>query len=325
MRRRYFVNRALLGGACVAGAPLVASAQTEKPYPTKPIRIVVPLAAGGNVDAMTRLIGEKLSASLGQPIVVENRPGATGMIGAAAVAKAEPDGHTILFAISSVVQSIRLQKSPPYTLGELTPITQLADLPPALGIAESLGARTLAEFVALVKERPGKLSYGSYGVASSGHIIGEYLKRSAGMNIVHVPYKGEAPAITDLLAGQVAAVFGSAGAMSQHPGKIRMVAVCGSRRPVRFPDTPTFDEAGFPLGGLTGWAGAFAPAATPRSIVDRLASEISRVVRMPDITTRILDFGFEPTGDAKEPFAKFVNDQYVVWGAAIKDAGIEPE
>lgn len=325
MRRRYFVNRTLLGGACLAGAPLVASAQGDKPYPTKPIRIVVPLAAGGNVDAMTRLIGEKLSGSLGQPIIVENRPGATGMIGAAAVAKAEPDGHTVLFAISSIVQSIRLQKNPPYTLAELAPITQLADLPPALGIAESLGAKTLGEFVALVKERPGKLSYGSYGVASSGHIIGEYLKRTTGMNIVHVPYKGEAPAITDLLAGQVAAVFGSAGAMSGHPGKIMMVAVCGSRRPVRFPETPTFDEAGFPLGGLTGWAGAFAPAATPKPIVDRLAAEISRVVRMPEISTRILDFGFEPAGDAKESFAKFVNDQYVVWGAAIKDAGIEPE
>ncbi|MFO1163468.1 MAG: tripartite tricarboxylate transporter substrate-binding protein [Reyranellaceae bacterium] len=325
MRRRTFVNRALLGGAWAAGVPLVTSAQTEKPYPTKPIRIVVALAAGGNVDAMTRLIGERLSTSLGQPIIVENRPGATGGIGAAAVAKAEPDGHTILFAISSIVQSIRLQKNPPYSLAELAPIAQLADLPPALGIAQSLGAKTLAEFVALVKEQPGKLSYGSYGIGSSGHIIGEYLKRSTGMNIVHVPYKGEAPAITDLLAGQVAAVFGSAGAMSSQPGKIRMVAVCGNRRPVRFPDTPTFDEAGFPLGGLTGWAGAFAPAATPKPIVDRLAAEINRTLRIPEIRERILDFGFEPTGEAKEPFAKFVEDQYVVWGAAIKDANIEPE
>jgi len=154
MRRRQFIDLALLGGAGVVAAPLVAAAQTQ-PYPTRPIRIVVPLATGGNMDAMTRLIAEKLPPALGQPVVVDNKPGATGMIGATAVAKAEPDGHTILFAISSVVQSIRLQKNPPYTLAELAPITQLADLPVAFGIAEGLGARTLADFVKLVKERPG--------------------------------------------------------------------------------------------------------------------------------------------------------------------------
>jgi len=145
------------------------------------------------------------------------------------------------------------------------------------------------------------------------------------MNIVHVPYKGEAPAIHDLMAGQVGAAFGSAGGLSQHPGKIRMVAVTGSRRLTRYPDAQTFDEAGFPLGGLTGWAGAFVPAATPRPIVDRLAAEINRIVRLPDIAARILDFGFEPMGEVKTPFARFVNDQYERWGTAIKDANIEPE
>ncbi|HEX2891029.1 tripartite tricarboxylate transporter substrate-binding protein [Vineibacter terrae] len=322
MRRRRFIDLAAMGGVAMAAAP---SSWAVQPYPSRPVRVVVPLAAGGNMDAMTRLITERLAAVLGQPVIVDNRPGATGMIGANAVAKAEPDGHTVLFAISSVVQSIRLQKNPPYALRELASVTQLADLPVAFGIAEALGARDLAGFVNMVKQRPGKLSYGSYGIGSSGHIIGEMLKRTAGMNIVHVPYKGEAPAISDLLGGQVSAVFGSAGAVAQHPGKIRMVAVSGARRLSRYPDAPTFDEAGFPLGGLTGWAGAFAPASTPVPIIERLRVEIDRIVRLPDIAARILDFGFEPMGETATPFATFVQDQYDRWGAAIKDANIEPE
>jgi tripartite-type tricarboxylate transporter receptor subunit TctC len=304
VRRRQFIDLVALGGMAIAAAP----SRAAQPYPSRPVRVVVPLAAGGNMDAMTRLITERLSAVLGQPITVDNRPGATGMIGANAVAKAEPDGHTVRFAISSVVQSIRLQKNPPYELRELAPVTQLADLPVAFGISGMLGVQELAGFVRLVKERPGKL-----------------LKRNSGMNIVHVPYKGEAPAINDLLSGQVGAVFGSAGGLSQHPGKIRMVAVTGARRLTRYPEAQTFDEAGFPLGGLTGWAGAFVPASTPAPIVERLRAEIDRIIRLPDIAARILDFGFEPMGQVTMPFATFVQDQYGRWDAAIKDASIEPE
>ncbi len=313
-----------LGGAGLALAPFAALAQGTPSWPSRPLRLVVPLAAGGNMDALTRLVGEKLTASLGQSVIVDNRPGATGMIGATAVAKAEPDGHTVLFAISSVVQSLRLVKTQPYSLSELTAVTRLADLPIGFAVAESLGVKTLAEFVALVKSQPGKLSYGSYGTASGGHIVGEFLKRATGMNIVHVPYRGEAPAIQDMLGGQIAAAFGSVGGLSQHPTKMRVVAVTGARRLTRFPALPTFDEAGVKLGGLTGWSGVFVPAATPAPVTAKLRSELVRVLALPDIVAKMLDFGFEPPGP-EESFGAFVMDQYESWGVAIRDAGITPE
>jgi tripartite-type tricarboxylate transporter receptor subunit TctC len=179
--------------------------------------------------------------------------------------------------------------------------------------------------VKLAKEKPGGLTFGSFGNGSTGHLLGDGLAAAAKIEIVHVPYKGEAPAIADLLGGHITSAFGSVGSLAQYPDAIRLIAITGSKRLRRFADVPTFQEAGFPLGGLTGWAGVFAPAATPKSITGKLAAEIDRIVRLPEMQTKILDMGFEPVGESAEPFAAFVKTQVEQWAAAAKAAGLEPE
>ena len=217
-------------------------------------------------------------------------------IGASAVAQAKPDGYTLLFAIASTVQSISLQKAPPFKLSELEPITQLAELPTGFAVRRDLGANTLADFVALAKAKPKTLSFGSFGNGSTGHIVGEGLAAAAKVEMVHVPYKGEAPAITDLLGGHISSAFASVGSLGQQSGTVKLLAITGSRRLKQFPDVPTFQELGFPLYGLTGWAGVFAPAGTPKVIVDKLATEIGRIVRSPEVQARILDSGLRTDG-----------------------------
>jgi len=311
---------------CAIGANLeLARAQDNAPYPNRLIRIVVPLPAGGNMDALSRVIAEKLSASVGQPVIIENKTGAAGGIGASAVAQSKPDGYTILFAIASTIQAVGLQKNPPFKLSELAPITQLAELPTGFAVRADLQAGTLADFVKFAKEKPGDLSFGSVGSGSTGHIIGEGLANAAGIKMLHVPYKGEAPAITDLLGGHISSAFASVGGLGQYPDKAKLLAITGPHRLKQFPDVPTFQELGYPLRGLTGWAGVFAPTATPKSVIDRLATEVGRIVRLPDVQARILDYGFEPLGDTTEPFAAFVNTQAERWAAAAKEAGIEPQ
>ena len=302
-----------------------ARAQESAPYPNRLIRIVLPLPAGGNMDALSRVVAEKLSASLGQPVIIENKTGASGGIGASAVAQSKPDGYTILFAIASTIQAVGLQKNPPFKLSELAPIAQLAELPTGFAVRADLQVQTLADFVKLAKQKPGDLSFGSFGNGSTGHIIGEGLAAAAGIKLLHVPYKGEAPAITDLVGGHISSAFGSVGGLGQYPDKVKLLAITGSHRLKSFPDVPTFQQLGYPLHGLTGWAGVFAPAATPTAIIDQLATEIGRIVRLPDVRAKILDFGFEPLGDTPEPFAAFVDAQAQRWVAAAKEAGIEPQ
>ena len=198
------------------------------------------------MDALSRVVGEKLSASMGQPVIVENKPGASGGIGASAVAQAKPDGYTLLFAIASTIQSISLQKAPPFKLSELEPITQLAELPTGFAVRRDLGANTLADFVALAKAKPKTLSFGSFGSGSTGHIVGEGLAAAAKVEMVHVPYKGEAPAITDLLGGHISSAFASVGSLGQQSGTVKLLAITGSHRLKQFPDVPTFQELGFP-------------------------------------------------------------------------------
>jgi tripartite-type tricarboxylate transporter receptor subunit TctC len=323
-RRRFAI--VLMLAAWMAGSGLdKAWAQVDARYPDRLIKIIVPLPAGGTMDALSRVVGEKLSASMGQPVIVENKPGASGGIGASAVAQAKPDGYTLLFAIASTIQSISLQKAPPFKLSELEPITQLAELPTGFAVRRDLGANTLADFIALAKAKPKTLSFGSFGSGSTGHIVGEGLAAAAKVEMVHVPYKGEAPAITDLLGGHISSAFASIGSLGQQSGTVKLLAITGSHRLKQFPDVPTFQELGFPLYGLTGWAGVFAPAGTPKVIVDKLATEIGRIVRSPDVQARILDSGFEPMGDTPQPFATFVSDQVEKWAAAAKAAGLEPE
>lgn len=302
-----------------------AHAQESTDYPTRLIRIIVPVPAGGNMDALSRVIGEKMSASMGQPVIIENKTGASGAIGASTVAQSKPDGYTILFAIASTIQAVSLQKSPPFKISELAPIAQLADLPTGFAVRTELQASTLSDFIKLAKEQPKALSFGSVGSGSTGHVFGEGLSAAAGIELLHVPYKGEAPAITDLLGGHISSAFASVGGLGQYPDKVRLLAITAPSRLKRYPDVPTFRELGFPLFGINGWAGVFAPAATPKPIIDRLAMEIGRIVRLPDVQAKILDFGFEPLGDNTEPFVQFVNAQADRWATAVKAVGIEPQ
>jgi len=324
--RRSLLAQAILMPA--VGASLLSrgagAAEAAQGFPSQPVRVLVPLAPGGSMDAFSRLLGERLSRIWSVPVVVENRPGANGMIGATALTTAPANGYTVLFSHSSIVLNPLLRASPGYRLSQFTPVVFLADLPVAFGLAQ-LQATSVAGFVALAKSRPGELAYGSYGAGSVAHILGELLQRRTGISLVHVPYRGESEAITALLGGQIAAMFGSVGGVSQQGERIAFAAVGNARRLERFPDVPTFDEVGLALGDLSGWAGAFVPAETPAPITAKLAADLRQVLAQEDIISRTRDLGFEPRGAEAPPFDDFVRKQTRLWAAAIRDAAVSVE
>ena len=231
----------LLGSAVI---PILAKAQPD--YPDKIIKFVIPTSVGGGYDTMMRIIGQKITEAWGQPTIVDARPGASGAIAAAFVAKAAPDGYTLLLGYSALISNLLLQQNPSYRLEEFTPIGMVALAPIAIGVRKSLGVNTLQEYVALAKSRPGVLSYGSYGPGSGGHFVGELLNMAADINTLHIPYKGEASALQDLLAGQIDAAVVSLGGVTRYPEKIQPLAVSSPSRFPLYPEVPTFAEAGFP-------------------------------------------------------------------------------
>ncbi len=323
MKRRTLLNHALLGGTAMLLPPVVASAQA--PMFTKPLRAIVPFPAGGVMDAAARVIAEKLSPRLGQPVVVEAKTGASGMVAATFVAKSEPDGHTFLVMTGSIFLAMLLSKDPPARIGDLLPVTQLFDVGIGFAVATSLGVNDFAGFLKLVKEQPGKLAYGTYGTGTGAHIIMEVLKKRTGAQIVHVPYRGEAPAVQDLLAGQIASVWGSMGSLTQHPQKMKVIAVANPQRMTQFPDVPTFTELGFGMGALDTWGGTFTAQRTPPAIVRKLADEIDTVMEMPDVRQKMREFGYEPLNKRRLPFADLVNDQAAAWKAAIEEGKVTME
>lgn len=301
-----------------------AIAQATQSYPSAPIRIVISTPPGGGNDVVARLIGQKLTAAWGQPVVVDPKPGASGLIAAAAVAKAPADGYTLLVTHAALATALALKSNPNIRMSELQPVMRIVDTPIAFTIGASTGATSLAEFVAVAKARPKTLSYGSYGVGTSAHLLGELLNRRAGIDLLHVPYKGEAPAVTDLLGGQVSAVFGSAGVMGPHvkSGKAIIVAFANPKRVSSFPNVPTFAEAGYPDLNVPGWIGMLAPAGTPKPIVDKLAAELERIVHMPDVQQRFIEMGYEPSGIPTQAFADQLIAEIGKWAALGKEAGI---
>jgi len=306
IRRHALQSMVALG----AGAALPTARAQSTTYPNAPVRFVIPTTSGGGYDTMMRLIGAKLTEAWGQPVIVEPKPGASGAISARYVARSPADGYTLLLAYSGLLTTVVLQENPPYQLDELVPITMLVTSPITLGVRASLGVNTLQEFISLIKgQPPGKFSYGSYGQGSGGHFIGEQINLAAGSEVVHVPYKGEAPAIQALLGEQVDAVVCSIGAVSAHAGRIKALAVAS---PTRFPlykDVPTFAEAGLPEVNLPGYGALLAPAGTPKPVIQKLATELNRVVMLPDIQSRLLNMGFEPVGWPPEQLERFLADQ----------------
>ncbi len=311
--------KVLAAVALVACAP--AHAQDPAAFPGRPLRILTPTAAGGNIDILARALAEKLAAAFGQGVVVDPRPGANGMLAAAAVAKSPADGHTVLFSHSALVQNLLLQPNPPYKLAELAPVSMLALFPIAYGVNTSLGVNSLAELVALAKAKPKSLSFGSYGTGSGGHVIGAALNRAAGIDLIHVPYKGEVPAVTDMLSGQVSSAYGSVGYMARQlgTGKVKLLAVASLARLKNFPDVPTFAEAGYPALNLPGWGGLFVPSGTPPAIVARLNAEVVKAVAAPDIAEKINGMGFVPVGNSAEGFASSIRAEFEKWDVAIRE------
>lgn len=306
-------------GSLGAGVLPRAQAQTQ-PFPSQVIKFVIPTPAGGGHDTMMRIIGQKLTDAWGQPCIVESRSGASGAIAAATVSQAPADGYTVLIGYSALLSNTVLMPKPGYRLEDLQPVGMLALTPIAFGARESLGASTLKQYVALAKTRPGKLSYGSYGPGSGGHFVGELFNMAAGIDTVHVPYKGQPPALQDLIGGQIDAAVVSVGGVNRYPGKIKPLAVASATRFPSYPDVPTFAELGYPEVDMPGWGAAFVPAKTPKAIVDKLNTEMGRILVMPDVRAKLLELGFEPAPWSPDKTRRFMKDQLALTQKLI-DAG----
>ena len=306
-------------GSLGAGVLPRAQAQTQ-PFPSQVIKFVIPTPAGGGHDTMMRIIGQKLTDAWGQPCIVESRSGASGAIAAATVSQAPADGYTVLIGYSALLSNTVLMPKPGYRLEDLQPVGMLALTPIAFGVRESLPASTLKQYVALAKTRPGKLSYGSYGPGSGGHFVGELFNMAAGIDTVHVPYKGEPPALQDLIGGQIDAAVVSVGGVNRYPGKIKPLAVASATRFPSYPDVPSFAELGYPEVVMLGWSAAFVPAKTPKAIVDKLNTEMGRILVMPDVRAKLLELGFEPAPWSPDKTRRFMKDQLALTQKLI-DAG----
>lgn len=296
-------------GTLGAGALGTAHAQN---FPSSVIKFAIPTPAGGGHDTMMRLIGQKMTEAWGQPCIVESKPGASGAISVQYALQQPADGHTVLLGYSALLSNTVLMPKPGYKLEDLRPVCMLALTPLGFGIRESLPVSTLKQFVALAKTRPGKLSFGSYGQGSGGHFVGELFNVAAGIDTVHVPYKGEAPALQDAVGGQIDAVVVSVGGVNRYPGKIKPLAVASATRFPSYPDVPTFAELGYPQVNMPGWAGAFVPAKTPQAVVDKLAAEMSRIVMLPDVKAKLLELGFEPVAWNAGKTQQFMTEQLAV-------------
>lgn len=309
-----------------AGLPHLAAAQA---YPVKAVRIVAPFAAGSTIDIFGRLIAPKLHEALGQPVIVENRPGAGGMIGLDSVAKSAPDGHTLVIgALGPLAMNPALYPKTPFDpVRDFAAISLLATGPVVIAVHPSIPARNIKELVALAKKQPGQLNFGSPGVGSSPHLTGELFKLITKTDIVHVPYKGNAEAITDLIGGQLSIVF--TGVPPVVPlakaGKVRLLATTGKQRMVNLPDVPTISEAGVQGADVLIWYGVVAPAATPKDVIARLNREIVKIMGAPDMRDKFLQQGVDPAASTPEEFAQMIRDEVARWSKVIRGAGIKLE
>lgn len=319
--------RRLLAAALVALASVGAGAQP--PWPAKPIRLIVPFPPGGSTDIFARPIAQKLSEALGQQVVVENRGGAGGTIGAEAAAKSAPDGYTLLMGhIGTLAVAPSLYPALPYDpLKSFAPVSMVATLPNVLVVNPSLEAKTVGELIAYAKAHPGKLAYGSGGNGSAAHIAFELFKQQTGTRIVHVPYRGTAPSVTDVIGGQVAMTMTGVPPVLAfiQAGKLRALGVSGRKRAEALPDVPTIDEAGVKDFDATQWYGIVAPAGTPAAIVERLNAEIRRILAMPDMRERLKSLGAEPAPTTPDEFRRYIASEIARWASVVKAAHMKPE
>jgi tripartite-type tricarboxylate transporter receptor subunit TctC len=307
-------------------SPTVASAQS---WPTKPVRIIVSSGAGGTADILARMVGERLSPSLGQPIVIENRPGAGGHLGAGLVARAEPDGYTLLMS-GSPTHSVgphlfkRLAYEP---MRDVPPVAMVATAPNLLVVNSALPVKSLEELVRLARAKPGQLTYSSAGNGTSGHLAAELLKSEARIDMRHVPYKSGPEAVTGVLSGDVDFIFFTVPALlpQVEAGKLRTLAITSAARSELVPNVPTVAEAGFPGFEVFGWYAVFAPRETPKPVVTKLAPEIEKIVRSPDIRGKMIQLGAEPRYMDPDELVRFVSIESPKWGQLIRESGITAE
>ena len=323
MQRRGFLRTALAGATAV---PCVASAQA---WPSRPIKLVVPFPAGSSPDLIARLVAEPLGQALGQTVIVDNRPGAGGNVGTGAVAKAEPDGYTLLFTIQGpLVTAPLLSKSLSYDpVRELAPVTLVATSPNVLVVDPKLGAATLADFVRIAKEKKGQLNYGSVGNGSASHLAMELFKTRAGLDIVHVPYQGFPQVVSAILAGQVQAGFMVPGiAIGQiRAGKLKALGVTTLGRSASLPEFPSFVEQGYADFEAISWQAVLAPAGTPKVVIDRVSRELIRIIKSDAVRTRLLGQYFSAAGTTPEALAGLMKSERARWAGVIKAAGVKPE
>lgn len=307
---------------------LTAPLATAQTYPNKPIRLIVGLSPGGGTDLTARIVAQKLSENLGQQVVVDNRAGAGTIIGTQLAIAAPPDGYTILMGTPHLTTLPSLNPKLPYDPAkDLAPITNVVSTPNLLVTHPSLPAKSVKELIALAKAKPGYLNYASAGIGGVAHLSAELFKAMAGVNIVHIPFKGAGPAVNDLLGGHVTMYFGSAASSlpQVRAGMLRALAVTGAQRLPEAPDIPTVAEAGLPGFEVSNWNGLFAPAPTPKEIIAKLNAEVVTVLNMPGMKEKFLREGFTPVGNTPQEFAAYLRAETVKWAKVIRNAGIRAD
>jgi tripartite-type tricarboxylate transporter receptor subunit TctC len=306
-------------------APGISFSQS---YPNRPVRLIVTFAAGGGTDLVARAVSPKLSEYLGQPVVVDNRAGANGAVGADAVAKSAPDGYTLcVCAAGTLAVGPHLTKQPFDAFKDFTPVSLLAISPFVVTVHPTLKANTIRDLIEIAKAHPGKINFGSSGIGGAPHLSTELFKHMAGVDMVHVAYKGLGPAMTDLLGGQINMMFADVSVVAPHlkSGKLRGLAISGAARSSAVPELPTVAEAGVPGYAAGTWYGIFAPAGTPAPVVARVSAEAGKVLSLPEIKSALIAQGVEPSTSTPEQFAAFVREEHSKWGKVIRDAGIKLE
>ena len=307
---------------------VVAAGACAQDYPNKPVRIVVPFAPGGGTDLSARIVAQKLTESLGANFVVDNRPGAAGIVGTEAVAKSKPDGYALLVVSSSHAMNPAMYSKLPYdTARDFVPVSLLLSGPTLVVAHPSLPAKNARELIALAKARPGVLTFASAGHGTPPHMAGELFKSLAKIDILHIPYKGNGPAYTDLMAGQVSLMFPNIATSLPYvkTGRMRAIGVGSKQRSQIAPEIPTVHESGLPGYEMGSWFGLLAPAGTPAAVITRLQQEITKIFKMPDVREKLFAQGVEPVGSTPQEFASFLQNETTVWAKVIKSSGLKPE
>ncbi len=316
-----------IAAVALAASPVAAFSQSAADYPARPIRMIVPFAPGGGLDITTRLIGQKLTERWGQNIVVDARPGAATSVGTEIASKAAPDGYTMLMITTTFAINPGLHAKLPYDpVKEFTPVTQLNSQPNVIVVAQSFAAKSVKDLIAMAKAKPGELTFASPGAGSAPHLSAEMFQRAAGADMIHVPYKGIPPAVTDIIGGRVAMLFTTTISAAPHikAGKLRAVAITSAKRQASMPDVPTVGET-LPGYRAEAFQGMVAPAGVPQAIVEKLAAEVARIVQLPEVSQRFQLDGAEAVGSTPKEFAAFLKAEMQKWSKVIRDGGIKPE